>query len=122
MAARGVRPRCLKVWTTMALVLAGSCAAPHAAPPPAEKPAQAAALSVAPPPPLAVAAPPKDACGASDLQFLIGKPRTDIPIPLQPGRRRVVCSTCPMTQDFVSYRQTIIYDAQTGVVNSVRCG
>jgi len=73
-----------------------------------------------------VAAPPatprRDACGASELQYLVGKPRADIPVPVNPSRRRVVCSTCVMTQDVVPSRQTIIYDASTGLVTSVRCG
>jgi len=53
---------------------------------------------------------------------LIGKPRTDIPVPVNPGRRRVVCSTCPMTQDYSPTRQTIIFDADTGIVKEVKCG
>jgi hypothetical protein len=128
MAARGLR-----IWTTLALVVVGSCAAPPAAPPPAAAPPPVPQAAPAPPdtpppaaPQTAQAAPPTprptDSCGAADLQYLIGRPRTDIPIPLTPGRRRVVCSTCPMTQDFVPYRQTIIYDAATGLVSSVKCG
>ena len=116
MAARG-----LKVWVVAALALAGSCAAPHApAPPP--KPAGPAPLAVAPPPALIVPPPPKDACGAADLQSVVGKPRTEIPVPLDPSLRRVACSTCPVTQDYVPSRQTIIYDSDTGLVTSVKCG
>ena len=117
MAARGLR-----AWATLALILAGSCAAPRPAPPPPAQPAGPAPLDVAPPPPLAVAPPPKDACGAGALQYLIGKPRTEIPVPLQPGLRRVACTTCPVTQDYVPYRQTILYDTQTGLITAVRCG
>jgi hypothetical protein len=116
MAARGVR-----IWAIAGLALAGSCAAPHPpAPPP--KPAGPAPLAIAPPPALIVPPPPKDACGAADLQYLIGKPRTEIPVPLAPGQRRVACSTCPVTEDYVSYRQTIIYDSDTGLIVSVKCG
>jgi hypothetical protein len=82
----------------------------------------------APPPPMLVA-PPKarpqvnaDACGAHDLQDLIGHPRTDIPVPLHPSMRRVLCMSCPMTEDFAPMRQTILYDAETGLVRVVRCG
>jgi hypothetical protein len=113
----------------MALTLA-ACAAPSSqTPPPA--PAASTAPPQAPPPPApppevstppAPTPPPKDACGASDLQYLVGKPRTDIPVPVNPSRRRVVCSSCVMTQDVVPFRQTIIYDASTGLVTGVRCG
>jgi hypothetical protein len=117
MAARG-----LKSWATAMLILAGACTAPHAPPPLPAKPAGPAPLAIAPPPPLSVAPPPKDACGAVALQYLIGKPRTEIPVPLQPGMRRVACTSCPVTQDFVPYRQTILYDAGTGLITSVKCG
>ncbi len=63
-----------------------------------------------------------DACGARSLQYLVGRPRTEIPVPLQPSMRRVVCTTCPMTQDFAPLRQTILFDADSGVVREVRCG
>jgi hypothetical protein len=65
---------------------------------------------------------PRDSCGAVSLQYLVGKPRTDIPVPVNPAMRRVVCSTCVTTRDFVSARQTITFDSQTGLVTSVKCG
>jgi hypothetical protein len=74
------------------------------------------------PPPPPRPAPPKDACGAGPLQYLIGRPRTEIPVPVDPGRRRVVCSTCMITQDYIASRLTIVYDSGTGLVKSVRCG
>ena len=63
-----------------------------------------------------------DTCGATDLQYLIGKPRTEIPVPLDPGKRRVVCSSCIITQDFRPDRQTITFDTDTGIIKSVTCG
>jgi hypothetical protein len=30
---------------------------------------------------------------------LIGRPRTMIPVPLDPNRQRVACTTCPITDD-----------------------
>lgn len=63
-----------------------------------------------------------DQCGAAALQYLIGKPRTEIPVPLDPGKRRVVCSTCIITQDFRADRQTITFDTDTGLIKSVKCG
>jgi hypothetical protein len=71
-------------------------------------------------PPQALAS--RDTCGADPLQYLIGRPHTDIPVPVNPNLRRVVCSTCAVTEDHIAARQTIMYDAQTGLVRSVRCG
>ena len=118
--AQGSMRRGAGLWAVAALIAVGACTAP---PPPPPAPA---APPPAPPPPVAAAPapPPKphDSCGASALQYLVGKPRTDIPVPVNPAMRRVVCSTCVITQDFIGARQTIMYDSQTGLVTSVRCG
>lgn len=63
-----------------------------------------------------------DTCGAQALQNLVGKPRTEIPVPLYPDKRRVVCSTCIVTQEFRADRQTIVFDTDTGLIKSVACG
>jgi len=63
-----------------------------------------------------------DMCGANQLQYLVGKPRTDIPVPLDPGSRRVVCSTCIVTQEYRADRQTIVFNTETGIIESVKCG
>lgn len=63
-----------------------------------------------------------DQCGASALQYLVGKPKTDIPVPLDPGSRRVVCSSCIVTQEYRADRQTITFDSDTGFITSVKCG
>ena len=68
------------------------------------------------------AADPNDQCGAAELQDLVGKPRTEIPVPLDPSKRRVVCSTCIITQDYRPDRQTITFDTDTGIIKSVKCG
>jgi hypothetical protein len=74
------------------------------------------------PAPISVPPPPdRDQCGAWELQDLVGKPRTEIPVPVDPSRRRVVCSTCPMTMDFNAGRLTIVYDAATNLVTRVSC-
>ncbi|HYD43985.1 MAG TPA: I78 family peptidase inhibitor [Phenylobacterium sp.] len=65
---------------------------------------------------------PPDRCGAAGLQSLIGKPRTEIPVPVNPRLRRVACTTCPVTMDFNPERLNIFFDAETGVVKEVRCG
>ncbi|WP_155913559.1 proteinase inhibitor i78 [Asticcacaulis sp. AC466] len=63
-----------------------------------------------------------DQCGATALQYLVGKPRTEIPVPLNPGSRRVVCSTCIVTQEYRADRQTIVFSSETGIIQSVKCG
>lgn len=75
-----------------------------------------------PPPPRAVAGPRPDQCGAASLQYLVGKQKTEIPVPNDPSRRRVVCTTCPMTRDYRPDRQTILYDEASKQVTSVTCG
>jgi len=93
--------------------------------PPAPPPVVAAPVQPAPAP----AAPAQayhpaanDMCGAQALQYLIGRPRTEIPVPLQPSTRRVVCSSCVITQEYRADRQTIIFDSDTGLIKSVACG
>jgi len=113
----------LRAAAVAALLAIGACAspAPKPAPPPAPTPAPAPAPT---PPPIAETLPPvlADSCGARPLQYLVGKPHTEIPVPLEPSRRRVICSTCVRTEDLVSTRQTIVYDSETGLVTSVSCG
>ncbi|MFL5295991.1 MAG: peptidase inhibitor I78 [Phenylobacterium sp.] len=98
---------------------------------PVQKPGQAPA-AVAPPP--AVEAAPRrspipqpnvsvrDQCGAADLQGLIGKPRTEIPVPLNPNRQRVACTTCPVTEDFDPGRLNFLFDRDSGQIREIRCG
>ena len=64
----------------------------------------------------------KEQCDAHDLAYLIGKPRTEIPVAVDPSRRRVSCSTCQMAEDYRPDRTDIIFDSQTGLVMSVTCG
>lgn len=113
-------------WFVAALLALSACAAPPAAPlpplppvPPTQAPAPAVATP-APPPPGARTA--TDQCGASDLRYLVGRPKSEIPVPVDPGIRRVLCAGCPMTEDYSPMRQTILYAADTGLVTSVACG
>jgi hypothetical protein len=93
---------------------------PPSPPPPPPPPPPAVTLPVAP---VSVPAPPPpDQCGAYELASLVGKPRSEIPVPVNPSRRRVVCATCPKTMDFSPTRLTIEYDAGTGRVTKVACG
>jgi len=64
----------------------------------------------------------RDQCGASDLQGLVGRPRTEIPIPVDPNRQRVACTTCPVTLDYNPQRLNFFFDAQTGILKEIRCG
>ncbi|MGZ6016037.1 MAG: peptidase inhibitor I78 [Phenylobacterium sp.] len=64
----------------------------------------------------------RDACGAAELQGLIGRPRTEIPVPLDPRRQRVACTTCPAADDVDPGRLNFLFDAQTGRIRQIRCG
>jgi hypothetical protein len=109
-----------------------ACAEPAPPPPPAK--AQPPVAYNRPPPasitpkPVSKPARPEyrpmsnDTCGANALAYLIGKPRTEIPVPLNPGARRVVCSTCIATQEYRADRQTIVFDSDSGLIKSVTCG
>jgi hypothetical protein len=100
-----------------------ACAAEAPPPaPPAPPPPQIAVAPPSPPPAPRPPPPAPDQCGARDLQYLVGHSKTEIPIPLQPGMRRVVCTTCPMSQDFVPGRQTVMFDPATGMVTAIKCG
>ena len=75
---------------------------------------------VAPPP--VAPAPVADQCGSAALKYLIGRPKTDIPVPTDPSKRRVLCSSCPATMDYRPDRLNIVYDTQTGIIKEVKCG
>lgn len=77
-------------------------------------PASPPAISTAP-------SPDADQCGASELAYLIGKPRSEIPVPVDPSRRRVYCTTCMVTQDYDPTRLNIVIDSQSGLVKDVKC-
>jgi len=104
---------------------------------PAEGPAsptpEAPALTPAPVPAAPAPAPPRspiprpelaprDQCGASELQRLVGHPRTEIPVPIDPNRQRVACTTCPVTDDVNPARLNFFFDAGTGKIRQIRCG
>ena len=115
----------LRRFSTIALALAlAACAdgSRHAAAP-APTAVYAPAPSVASPPPAQPGPrPAPDQCGLSELRGMVGKSRLEIPIPIEPGRRRVLCDSCPKTEDFSPGRQTVLFDARTGIVTSVSCG
>jgi hypothetical protein len=107
------------------LLAATACATPPEPEPPF--PGSAPPASAADPAPPAQTppqspAPAQDACGAAGLQALVGRPRTEIPVPVDPNRQRVACTTCPVTMDFNPNRLNFFFDAQTGLIKEVRCG
>jgi hypothetical protein len=96
--------------------------APAPPPPPPAAPPAPPRVSLPPAPISTPPPPPADQCGAAELASLVGRPRTEIPVPVIPALRRVVCTTCPRTFDYSPFRLTIEYDATTGRVTKVECG
>ena len=102
------------------LALAGCSSAPEVERTDASKgppPASAAA-----PPPISRPAATRDSCGAAPLQSLVGHPRSEIPIPLQPDSQRVACTTCPLSQEVRPDRLNFLFDADSGIIRQIRCG
>jgi hypothetical protein len=101
-----------KLAALAAVCVVAGCAspAPPLPPPPLPPPAP-------PPPP-----PPSDLCRAREHQDLVGRPRTEIPVPVNPSEQRVVCTTCPMTLDHNPRRLNFLFDATTGVIREIKCG
>jgi hypothetical protein len=66
--------------------------------------------------------PTADMCRAGELQWLVGKPKTEIPVPVDVVNRRVACTTCPVTEDYSAQRLNIFFNEQTQIVEQVRCG
>lgn len=99
----------------MILGLSACAAAPSA--PPASPPPVAQLPTIPLPPP-----PRPDSCGSGELQWLVGQPRSRIPVPTDPSKRRVACTTCAVTMDYRPDRLNIIFDAETGIIKEVKCG
>lgn len=100
----------------LASLAVSGCLAPR--PEPFAKPPAAASL----PRPVLPLVSTKDTCGLAELAWLIGKPKTDIPVPVEPSRRRVYCATCAITQDYSPERQNIVFDPDSGLVMGLSCG
>jgi len=66
--------------------------------------------------------PTVDLCRAGPLQWLVGKPKTDIPVPVDVVNRRVTCTNCPVTEDYSPTRLNIFFNERTELVEQVRCG
>jgi hypothetical protein len=97
------------------VVLSGCVSEPP--PPPSSPPPPRPEAPPAPP-----ADDPDDKCGAAAAQRFVGRPRTEIPVPVRPEKQRVLCTTCAATMDFHPDRLNFFYDAQTGIVKRASCG
>ena len=105
----------------LGLVLASCSSAPEPAPPPPPStPTAPPAIALPAKPPVSEAS--KDQCGLKDAQAFVGKPRTSLPAPVDPSRWRVACTTCPVTMDYRADRLNILFNADTGIVQEVKCG
>jgi hypothetical protein len=62
-----------------------------------------------------------DTCGAGALAYLVGKPRSQIPVGVDLTRRRVVCAGCALSGPPDPKRATILFDPQSGDVTEVIC-
>ena len=107
----------------LALLTVTSCVAPEG-PAPVTNPGEGGVRPTTPPRtrPAPAPRPSGDTCGARPLQYLVGRPRTEIPVPVDLTRRRVTCTTCPVTMDFNPERLNILYDQESGIVRQVKCG
>jgi len=100
-----------------AAIMTLSACASSPEPAPAPPPPVSATPTVPVPAPL-----PADSCKSADFQYLIGKNKSEIPVPTDPSKRRVACTTCPVTMDYRADRLNIFFDSQTGIVKDVKCG
>jgi hypothetical protein len=105
-----------------AMVLIGCSSAPEPAPPPPPSTPTAPPAIALPAPPPPPQSEPQDECGLKDAQAYLGQPRTSLPAPVDPSRWRVACTTCPVTMDYRADRLNILFNADTGVVQQVKCG
>lgn len=107
----------------VALITLAACASelePAPPPPSAAAPKPLPASSPASPKPRP--RPSNDMCGAYEAQDLVGRPRTEIPVPVLPALQRVACTTCAVTMDFNPRRLNFFYDAESGLIKEVKCG
>jgi hypothetical protein len=100
---------------TAALLVALS---PGLPPPPPSTPSATAPPQAAGP----LQSPVASTCDAPALAYLVGLPKEEIPVPVLPSRRRVICDACPKSKDDRPERTTILFDANTGLVTAVTCG
>jgi hypothetical protein len=103
----------------IALLALAACSTPA---PEASAPRTIEQAQINPPTGSRPSSPTADICRAGELQWLVGKPKTEIPVPVDVVSRRVTCTTCPVTQDYSPHRLNIFFNDRTGIVEQVRCG
>ena len=84
----------------------------------AETPTAQYASGVALEPP----SPRPDLCRADELKWLIGKPKSKIPAPRDGETRRILCTECAATMDYLPGRLNILYEKKSGIVRELKCG
>jgi hypothetical protein len=67
-------------------------------------------------------APSGDQCRSGELTWLIGKAKAKIPAPRDGETRRITCTQCTVTMDYVPARLNILYDKKTGIIRKLKCG
>jgi hypothetical protein len=63
-----------------------------------------------------------DRCGAASMSWLVGRPRTEIPVTADLSNRWVQSTAAVHPPGVVPSRLTILYDPLTGRVTHVQCG
>ena len=109
----------MRILLGLCLVVLSGCGSTEKPPPP---PLPVVAPPPPAPPPPPVAAAPSDTCGAQALQSLVGRPKSEIPVPTDMSKRRVYCSFCAITMDYREDRLNIVFDGETGIIKAVKCG
>lgn len=122
MGTRGLISPALVPTALLGLALGAGCASTPEAPPPVEAPQVVEQAEQNQPVGTRMPRQDADLCRAGDLQWLVGKPRAEIPVPVEVVNRRVTCTTCPVTEDYSAYRLNIFFDRETGLIEQVRCG
>ena len=76
-----------------------------------------------PPAPPLPRRPPVDACGAASLDYLVGRPVSEVPQNYNSRRsQRVIGKRSYYEDRYDAERLTILYDEDTGRITRVRCG
>lgn len=61
-------------------------------------------------------------CRAENYQRYIGRNQSELPATPADENWRLACSTCAVTMDYREDRLTIVYNTQTNLIQSARCG
>lgn len=70
----------------------------------------------------AISTEPADRCGAESHAWLVGRSKTEIPVPVDLRNRRVQCTSCDRGPAIIPQRLNIYYNPESGLVEQVACG